>query len=159
MTTMRSPAFHKGFTAVEVMVVVLILAIIAAFAAPAMNQLIRTQKVRSAAYDIFADLTYARSEAIARGHDVEMASPGGKDWATGWGILDVATGQVLRVQGKLSDGLDFKADASKVTFDRNGRTTNVTFAIQPKESAPDNQKRCVRISPSGRPNSMTGPCP
>jgi prepilin-type N-terminal cleavage/methylation domain-containing protein len=156
---MRPRASQTGFTAIEMMVVVLILAILAAFAAPAMNDLIRSQKTRSAAYDIFADLTYARSEAISRGHDVQMASAAGKNWASGWGIRDIVTGQILRMQGKLSDGLDFTADATTLTFDRNGRTTTVTFSIQPKETAPDNQKRCVRISPSGRPNSLTGPCP
>ena len=156
---MRTPALQKGFSAIEMMVVVLIIAILAAFAAPAMNQLIRTQKVRAAAYDIFSDLTYARSEAIARGHNVQMASPGGTNWAVGWGIMDTQTNQVLRLQNKLSDGLDFTSNAGTLTFDRNGRTTTVQFQIQPKETAPDNQKRCVRISPSGRPNSMTGPCP
>ena len=161
---MRAPAFQKGFTAVEMMVVVLILAILGAFAAPAMTQLIRTQKVRGAAYDIFADLTYARSEAINRGHDILVSSAGGNDWVTGWALRDTVTGEVIRQQGALSSGITFNSpDAGSVTYDRNGRvsgvTTNVRFNIAPTESAPDTQKRCVRVSPSGRPNAVTGVCP
>jgi Tfp pilus assembly protein FimT len=144
------------------MVVVLILAILAAFAAPAMNGLIRTQKVRSAAYDIFSDLSYARAEAINRGHSIQVASAGGSDWSTGWALRDTTTGEVIRQQGKLSDGIVFKGDLGSVTYDRNGRisgTVNVAFNIAHKESANDEQKRCVRVSPSGRPNSLNGVCP
>ena len=159
---MRAPAFQKGFTAVEMMVVVLILAILGAFAAPAMMQLIRTQKVRGAAYDIFADLSYARNEAINRGHDILMSSAGGTDWVGGWALRDTVTGEVIRQQGALSSGITFVGDAGSVTYDRNGRisgTANVRFNIAPTESAPDTQKRCVRVTPSGRPNSLTGVCP
>jgi Tfp pilus assembly protein FimT len=126
-----------------------------------MSQLIRTQKVRSTAYDIFADLTYARSEAIGRGHDVAVTSNNGTDWVLGWTIHDVNANATLRVQGELSKGLVFTGDVKEVTFDRNGRSNaNAQFSIEPTDSGvPDNQKRCVRISPSGRPNSVTGPCP
>ena len=155
-------AREAGWTAIEMMVVVLILAILAAFAAPAMNQLIRTQKVRSAAYDIFSDLTYARSEAINRGHDILVSSSGGVDWVSGWALRDTVSGEVLRQQGALSSGITLVGDAGSVTYDRNGRisgATNVRFNIAPTESAPSNQKRCVRVSPSGRPNAVEGVCP
>lgn len=157
-------AFHssRGFTAIEVMIVVAILAILAAFAAPAMNQLIRTQKVRTIAYDLFADLTFARSEAISRGRNVGIGSNSGNDWINGWSVRDLTSGEVLREQGPRSSGVLFTADQAGVIFNRTGRTTtgNVSFSIKPAESdAPDVQKRCIRMTPSGRPNSLTGPCP
>ncbi len=143
MTTVRATLSQRGFTAVEVLVVVAILGILAAFAAPSMVQLIRTQKVRTAAYDIFADLTYA--------------------WSAGWGIRDQTTGEILRTQGALSSGLSFTGDAGSLTFDRSGRTSgNVSLTIQPAPvdpAIPDNQKRCVRLSASGRPTSQEGLCP
>ena len=151
----------RGFTVIEAMVVVAILAILAAFAAPAMNQLIRTQKVRSIAYDLFADLTYARSQAIARGHNVGIGSKGGTNWGiNGWMVRDLTNGETLRDTGAGPKGLKFTADAPGLVFLPTGRTAaNVSFTIAPEESAPDDQKRCVRISPSGRPNSTTGACP
>ena len=83
-------ARNSGLTVIEAMVVVGIIAILAGFAAPSMNQLIRTQKVRSISYDFFADLTYARSEAIARGHNVGIASKDGVNWGSkGWMVRDL----------------------------------------------------------------------
>ena len=151
----------RGFTVVEAMVVVGIIAILAAFAAPAMNQLIRTQKVRSISYDLFADLTYARSEAIARGHNVGIGSKAGTDWGiSGWFVRDLSTGEMLRDQGPRASGIKFTADTAGVIFRPNGRIlSNVSFNIAPVEGAPDDQKRCIRITPSGRPNSTTGVCP
>jgi type IV fimbrial biogenesis protein FimT len=154
-------ARHGGFTVIEAMVVVAIIAIVAGFAAPSMNQLIRTQKVRSISYDFFADLTYARSEAIARGHNVGIASKGGTNWGVnGWMVRDLTDDVLLRDQGPRSSGVSFTADTNSLIFVPTGRTAaNAAFTIKPVESAPDDQKRCIRITPSGRPNSTTGACP
>ena len=149
----------RGFTIIETMVVVGILAILAAFAAPSMNQLIRTQKVRTIAYDIFADLTYARSEAIARGHNVGIGA-GSTNWVNGWVVRDLVSGETLRNQGPRSSGVTFTADAVGIVFQPTGRTTSIVkFSISPTESVPNEQKRCIQITPSGRPNSTTGVCP
>jgi Tfp pilus assembly protein FimT len=144
------------------MVVIGIIAILAAVAAPAMNQLIRAQKVRTIAYDLYADLTYARSQAISRGHNVGIGSVSGNNWVNGWMVRDLVNGDTLRTQGPRSSGVLFTADQVGLIFDRTGRMTtgNATFSVRPTESdAPDTQKRCIRITPSGRPNSLTGPCP
>lgn len=153
-----------GFTLTEIVVVIAILGILAAFAAPSMTKLMTTQKVRSASYDIFADLTYARSEAISRGHTVSVRSTsGGNDWITGWEIWDTtaAPSVKLRAQSALSTGVTFTADQASVSFDRTGRTNagTVSFNIVPTDvGATVDQKRCVRIDPSGRPRTSTGAC-
>ena len=155
-------ARSRGFTVIEAMVVVAIIAIMAGFALPAMNQLIRTQKVRSISYDLFADLTYARAEAIARGHNVGIASrSGGSDWGTeGWFIRDLTTGDQLRDQGPSAKGVSFTSNSNSLVFQPTGRIAgNISFTVKPVETAPDDQKRCIRITPSGRPNTTTGVCP
>jgi prepilin-type N-terminal cleavage/methylation domain-containing protein len=117
-----TPTHSRGFTVIETMVVVAILAILAAFAAPSMTQLIRTQKVRSIAYDVFADLTYARSEAISRGHNVGIGS-GSTNWINGWQVRDLTTGALLRQTGAQATGVVFTADSGGIIFDRTGRNT------------------------------------
>src|SRR5258706_2354759 len=159
---MHTPSKQQGFNIIELMMVVFILAILAAFAAPSMNQLIRTQKVRTIAYDVFADLTYARSEAIARGHNVTFASKSSTNWVNGWTVTDTTANPtvLLRDQGPRSTGVTFTADAGSLIFQPTGRTVStVKFAISPVESVPAEQKRCITISPSGRPNTLTGVCP
>jgi prepilin-type N-terminal cleavage/methylation domain-containing protein len=170
----RTQISQRGFTATELVVVVAIIGIMAAFAAPSMSKLMQTQKVRSVSYDLFADLTFARSEAISRGHNVEFKAVGATtDWIKGWTVTDVtATPNVqLRVQGQctqagalptcvLADGLTFRADVSTVTFDRSGRSSgNASFDIEPTDAtAVVDQKRCVKLDPSGRPRTLTGAC-
>jgi type IV fimbrial biogenesis protein FimT len=161
MGTTDARSRERGFTIVEAMIVVFIIAILSAIAAPAMNGMIRAQKVRSTAYDFFADLTFARSEAISRGRNVTITSASGKNWVNGWTINDPLEPKPLREEGARSTGLVFEADQGGVTFDRTGRTLSgtISFTIAPVDlDAPDSQKRCIRIDPSGRPRSTTGIC-
>ena len=164
------PRRAHGFTITEVMVVLVILGVLGAFAAPAMTRLLTTQKVRSASYDLNADLTYARGEAIARGHQVSVKSvSGGTDWVSGWEVWDMTASPnvKLRQQNALAAGINFTADAQSLTYERTGRATptpatvsgTVSFTIVPKDtSATTDMKRCVRIDPSGRPTTATGAC-
>lgn len=153
----------RGFTLIEAMVVVFIIAVLAAAALPSMRQLITSQRVKSASYELFADLSYARSEAITRGSDVVVASTSGStDWRQGWRVTETAGGTSLRQQDARSTDLTFTGPGPTVTFDRTGRATavaTVQFSIVPVDStAQDYQKRCLRLDPSGRARSANGAC-
>lgn len=62
--------FATGFTAIELMVVVSIVAILAALASPSFTLLIENWRVRESAEQLQATLYHARSEAIKRGGQV-----------------------------------------------------------------------------------------
>ena len=75
MNIRRNPSiqarhFVTGFSAIELMVVVSIISILAALAAPSFTPLIENWRVREASEQLQSTLYYARSEAIKRGGQV-----------------------------------------------------------------------------------------
>jgi len=65
-TTRHTAPRHGGFTLVEAMVVVAVLAIVAASAAPGLAQLLDTRRLNAAAHALATDLQLARTDAVAR---------------------------------------------------------------------------------------------
>lgn len=152
---------QRGFTLMEALVVLVIVGILAVVAFPAMTTFFTKQSIRSTAYDLFADLIFARSEAINRGTTVSIVGASGTDWKQGWTIRENAGGTTLRSQPARDSAIVFTSSDSTVTFDRSGRVgdSTVTFTIVPEApTTQDDQKRCIRIDPSGRPKSSEGAC-
>lgn len=82
---MRIKKGQRGFTLVEVMMAVAILAIIGAIATPVLLQSLPNMRLRSAARDIYSAMMRTKVEAIQRGENVTLlfnsplpgGSPGG----------------------------------------------------------------------------------
>lgn len=159
MVTRRAQA---GFTAAEILVVIAIVGILAAIAIPSMSGLLATQAVRSASYELNADLLYARNEAIARGTSVTITGASSTDFKQGWTITEAAGGTTLRTQNGSSAKITFTGNANVYTFDKTGRVTAgapAQWAIAPTDpAAQPYQKRCVKLDPSGRPRTNEGVC-
>jgi prepilin-type N-terminal cleavage/methylation domain-containing protein len=80
LATRSIPACTHGFTAIELLTVMAIIAIIAAIAMPDLSNLLVNQRLRAAGTDLMSSLIVARSEAIKRNGPVEVrpAAPTGR---------------------------------------------------------------------------------
>ena len=116
---MRPAAAQSGFNVVELMIVLAIAGILAAIAAPNMADMVRVQRVRTAAFDIVAGLTLARSEALKRNSAVTM-TPATGGWSNGWTSTD-GNGNVVQKQGPFSCGSCTFTGPGTVTYTSAGR--------------------------------------
>lgn len=131
----------KGFTLVELLIVIAIAAILAMIAMPSFNDLVASTQVKTDSSNLHLSLMRARSEAVKRNASITVAPVGG-EWNNGWTI---SSG--IETQGAAKT--DIEGPAS-VTFNANGRTNG--GAVNFEVSSPNTEtKRCVMISLSGQP--------
>jgi type IV fimbrial biogenesis protein FimT len=84
--------YSKGFTLLELFIIVAILGLTMAFAAPGLSTMIKNNRISSDANDFVAALQYAKAEAasrispvsICKSNDTGSACVGGGDWSQGW---------------------------------------------------------------------------
>lgn len=153
-TTARS---QRGFTVIELMTVIAIVAILAAVAAPSFKQLIATQRVRGASSALSESLWVARAEALKRNTDVGFVFV---DAGTGWVVPDPEGGAVpLLTQPAYPAVRSRTQSAGSVQFSFNayGRLSTGSGWI---ELSDDNASvfRCVVVSTTGRAAAVQGRC-
>ena len=92
--------FTQGFTTIELMVTVAILAVLAAIAAPSFNPLIERWKTRQATEELQSTLYFARSEAIKRGGGITISCNSCQSdpsaWSTGWSVFEDSSSEPLQ---------------------------------------------------------------
>lgn len=147
----------RGFTLIELMVTVAVLAVMASLAAPSFRELLVAQRVRTTAYNIVGDLVLARSEAVKRGENVTV-TPVSAAWSNGWSVNVASSAEVLSGQGSVGSGVQFTTSPASITFDRNGQTS-VSTVVRFGLSDGGTHKRCISLDPLGRPKSTTMECP
>ncbi len=82
-----------GFTLIELMITLALLAILATIAAPSVRDSIRNARMTSAANDFLTDLSIARAEAVKRGVPTAICTSSngtsctGTTWNQGWIIF------------------------------------------------------------------------
>lgn len=149
-----------GFTLIELMVCIAVLAIMSTLATPSLRSMIGTMNAKSASFDLIGDLAMARTESLKRNVNATVAPVNG-NWVNGWSIttttLNGAT-EMVRSRQPVSPTLSFTAPAAGIVFLPNGRVNgadnNLSWAITSSVSGVT--PRCVIVTPSGTARSKTG---
>lgn len=129
MLITTTPSKATGFTLIELMVGLAILAISLALGIPGFVDWIQNSQIRTAGESISAGLQSARNEAIRRNTPIEFTLTGnGGAGETGWQIVVRNTGAVLQAQtaGESSRNATLvttPADARMLTFTGLGRVS------------------------------------
>jgi type IV fimbrial biogenesis protein FimT len=157
----RMPRVSAGFTLVETVVVVVMVAIIAAIAAPNLASALANQGLRAAATDLVSALLLARSEAIKRGVQVQVAPLSAGDWKSGWRVVTTDTDEQIEETQALGHWVDVDYAPPVIAYERSGRLSGAGIArVEFRDSAGASSviSRCVTIDPSGIPRLAKNSC-
>lgn len=159
---MRSP-HAGGFSLIELMVVISVVAVLAAVATPSFSQFILSQRVKTASFDLVSNLLLARSEAIKRNADVTLAL---KDAAIGWGggwTVSYVTSAAPSTPIVLSDqtaytGLTIAGPSGPASVIFKGLTGRPNAGKTTFQLSADSAIRCVTVDLSGMTSTKKGGC-
>lgn len=160
----RYYAVTRGFSLVESLVAISIVAILAAIALPNFRTTISSTQVNSLATMLYRDLKLAQAEAIRQGKPIGLyASSNAADWSGGWYVADALGGTRIvnrdapdsryLVAASMGDGSSGPAiPVAAVVFrpmgDVVGATSRISFSTCEKNNAASAQQQ-ILVNPSG----------
>jgi type IV fimbrial biogenesis protein FimT len=162
------PAAKRGFTLIELMVTIAVLAIVLGIAVPSFQEFAVRNRLAATTNELVSALALARSEAVKRATRVTVASA---DWAGGWQVfVDTGTvgdpsddGDPLRVYQPNANGApgitpdanftDYISYLPSGTSEGSGGAGNGSFEVCKGSNA-----RVVSISNTGRVSTVSGSC-
>lgn len=166
----------RGFSLIELMVTVSVLAILLALGLPSFQSSLQSNRVSTANNELVAAFALARSEAIrnTQGSGVCPSVSGTEcdedgQWSDGWiiwndensnGELDDDE-EVVRIRQAIRR-IDFSGDASPIAFDSRGRLLDggdVQIDFQPNQCPEGRElKRSLSINASGQVKTSREAC-
>lgn len=174
--TMRStpaPRSAKGFSLIELLVVIGIMGIIMSIMTPSLRTLMLNQRAKSVSFDVFAALTLAKSEAQKRQSTIYVKAEAA-GWSNGWCVLTSDVACSLTAPGaetiQIFDGnpSDVQVDATikgtatavnSVMFMRTGRLSTGSQAVEFSIELLDGSvSRCVTVPVTGSAVSEAKKC-
>lgn len=164
----------KGFTLVELMVTIVVVAVLAAIAFPSFQTTIRTSRATSGHNELIGLLNLARSDAIRnnRGGGVCGTSDGTTcdgNWSSGMmafsdtsGGGDFNSGEPVLRYNQISPNLIVVGPTTLIAFDARGRrraAADQVVTLRPDKCGSDPLLRTITINASGQVSSAKGACP
>jgi len=161
---------NSGFTLIELMMTVSIVAILALFALPEMRNVILNNRIKDASLNLYSSLTLARSEAIKRNVNIVSMVAASGGWQNGWSVTCVednpggpiyscgngGSNAVIGTEGAVDSSISLSGPAGNiVTYNRDGRVSTGSAEFRLTAGANNNvaSMRCVNVDASGRPRT------
>jgi type IV fimbrial biogenesis protein FimT len=146
-----SRRYIRGFTLIELMVTISIMAILLAIAVPSYQSITTDMRMSNEINALLGDINFARSEAVKRGQNISVCPPGlcaagnaNVNWAGGWTVynLNPAVPVQLHISSGVGGGDTLNGDAP-VTVMPSGYVS-ATSTITLHTSQDDlSQRRCI----------------
>lgn len=157
---MRVRQTEAGFTMIEAMIAIALMAVLLTIAVPSFNNAALGSQLRASANDLAAAAFMARSEAIKRNRVVTLcisadgatcSTSGG--WEQGWAIVVAGTGTPLQQHKAAPAGLKIRAGAvTSLNFQPTGAgATSAVFTVCRATPSVGREERVVTIDATGRP--------
>ncbi|MDH1213039.1 GspH/FimT family pseudopilin [Pseudomonas chengduensis] len=113
----------SGFTLVELMIVIALLAIVALIAAPSFTDMIERNRLQSQAEELRSFLLYARGEAVTLRSTITVETDDEEAWVIERG------GTTIRQFEHNPELVTIRSSAETITFRSNGTATAATFTV------------------------------
>jgi len=131
-----APAGQAGFTLVELMITIAVLAILIALATPSFTSVINSNRLTAQANNLMADLQLARSEAVRRNRKVSVCrttdgaacATAVGDWDSWLVVLPGTAPEVLRSNG-VKAPVELTSAVASVEFRADGLARNATGGL------------------------------
>lgn len=153
----------RGFTLLELLATIAVAAVLAAVSIPMYRDFVRTQRIKTAAFDLNYALILARGEALKRNGLVSVTADS-RGWSFGWSVKSGTTTLFANATATYPGANNTEksylsittANGSEITYNGIGRLQSpaATFKIASAAGTETQATpRCVSIDLSGMPRS------